>query len=109
MKNFTWNQTLGAFFLAILMLGNSSLFHAARLYAAPNPEIEFQGGEAKPVNINKGTAEELEMIQGIGPTLAQRIIQYREEHGPFKQPDDLMNVNGIGGAKLQKIKAQIAV
>ncbi len=109
MKNGTWMRIVGTFALAVTLLGNSSLFYAVRLYAAPDPKVEFQGGEAKPVNVNKATLEELETVQGIGPTLGQRIIQYRDEHGPFAKPDDLMNVNGIGGVKLEKIKTQITV
>ncbi len=46
--------------------------------------------------INRATASELEALPGIGPTLAQRIAQYRDKHGPFKSKADLLNVPGIG-------------
>ncbi len=62
-----------------------------------------------PLNINTATAEELEELPGIGPELARRIIAYREEHGPFKSVEDLLNVKGIGPATLQKIRDLITV
>ena len=47
------------------------------------------------ININSDDASALELLPGIGETLAQRIIQYREEHGPFTKSEDVMNVPGI--------------
>ncbi len=48
------------------------------------------------VNINKATVEELTQLQGIGPAYAERIVEYREAHGPFERPEGIMNVKGIG-------------
>lgn len=59
------------------------------------------------VPINTATLEQLDSLPGIGPALAARIIQYREEHGPFKSIDDLLNVRGIGPALLAKIRDHI--
>ncbi|PNV79771.1 MAG: competence protein ComEA, partial [Dictyoglomus turgidum] len=59
------------------------------------------------VNINTASKEELESLPGIGPTLAQRIIEYREENGPFGSAEDLLNVKGIGEKKLERIRDQI--
>lgn len=55
------------------------------------------------VNINTATSEELQTLPGIGPTLAQRIIDYRNEHGPFSNLLELTNVKGIGLERLNKI------
>ncbi len=64
------------------------------------------GGE---LNINTATATELETLPGIGPTLAQRIVDYREAHGPFAAVEDIMNVRGIGEGLFSEIRDLIAV
>jgi competence protein ComEA len=48
------------------------------------------------VNINKATVDELSTLKRIGPSYAQRIIDYRQENGPFEKPEDIMKVRGIG-------------
>lgn len=55
------------------------------------------------VNINTATAEELQTLPGIGPTYSQRIIDYREENGPFQTIGELANVEGIGEKRLEAI------
>ena len=59
------------------------------------------------INVNTATAEELETLTGIGPSLAQAIIDYRAEHGDFTAAEDLLNVQGIGEAKLEGFRAEI--
>uniref|UniRef100_A0A7C3MI39 ComEA family DNA-binding protein n=1 Tax=Dictyoglomus thermophilum TaxID=14 RepID=A0A7C3MI39_DICTH len=59
------------------------------------------------ININTASKQQLETLPGIGTTLAQRIIDYRNEHGLFTSYDDLLNVKGIGEKKLEKIKDKI--
>jgi competence protein ComEA len=61
------------------------------------------------ININVATVAELTYLSGIGEVLAQRIVEYREENGPFSQPADLLNVKGIGETKLNNIIHYIAV
>jgi competence protein ComEA len=61
------------------------------------------------VNINTATLAELDTLPGIGPVLGQRIIDYREAHGPFRSPADIMRVSGIGEAYYERIKTQITV
>jgi competence protein ComEA len=48
------------------------------------------------VNLNTATAEELEQVKGIGPKLAEKIIEYRKTNGPFKRAEDIVKVQGIG-------------
>lgn len=61
------------------------------------------------VNINKATKEELQTLQGIGESTAEKIITYRKENGNFKQAEDIKNVPGIGDAKYENIKDKISV
>ena len=61
------------------------------------------------ININTSTVEEIQVLPGIGPLLAQRIVEYREENGPFETNGELMNVSGIGEKKLEEIWDYITV
>ena len=48
------------------------------------------------ININKASVDELSTLKRIGPSYAQRIVDYREQNGPFEKPEDIMKVKGIG-------------
>jgi competence protein ComEA len=61
------------------------------------------------VNVNTAAAEELETLPGIGEVLAQAIISYRDEHGPFTSVDELEEVSGIGPATLEEIRDLVTV
>lgn len=62
------------------------------------------------ININRATAEELAAnLNGIGPTLAQRIIDYRENNGAFQSIEEIKNVSGIGDKRYEDIKDKIVV
>jgi competence protein ComEA len=56
------------------------------------------------ININTATAAELELLPGIGPALAARIVEDREKKGPFKSVDDLDRVRGIGPETIRKLR-----
>ncbi len=61
------------------------------------------------LNINTATAEELSALDGIGDSIAQKIIAYREENGDFSDISEIMNVKGIGKSKYEAIKDKIFV
>ena len=63
---------------------------------APTDPLSTEPTVPALVNLNTATAEQLMTLPGIGETLAQRIIQYRHEHGTFQSIGELANVNGIG-------------
>lgn len=62
-----------------------------------------------PINVNQASAEDLTLLDGIGPVLAERIVEQRERAGPFESVEDLMDVKGIGPKKLKKIREYITV
>ena len=61
------------------------------------------------IDLNSATFEKLMLLPGIGETLAQRIITYRETVGPFRQTEDLLNVEGIGRDSLSEIQNYIRI
>ena len=71
-----------------------------------NPESLLR---SKKVNINTGTEKELDSLPGIGSTMAKRIIEYREQNGPFTKIEDIKHVKGIGDGLFKKIKDKITV
>lgn len=60
------------------------------------------------VNVNTASAAELERLPGVGETVAQRIVEHREENGAFKSVEDLMLVRGIGEKSFERIKPYVA-
>ena len=88
--------------LMIALLAAAAVPAPALAAAASAP-----GGEK--VNINAATADQLTALPGIGPSYAQRIVEYREKNGPFKKVEDLLNVTGIGEKTFEKIKDRITV
>jgi competence protein ComEA len=61
------------------------------------------------INVNTATAEQLETLPGIGPVLAGSIVEYREQNGPFTSVDQLLEVSGIGEARLADIRDLVTV
>jgi competence protein ComEA len=75
----------------------------------PTPGEEIAAATTELININTAAQFELESLPRIGPTIAQRIIQYREENGPFLSIEDIINVPGIGPVTFERIKDLITV
>ncbi|MCX7994645.1 MAG: helix-hairpin-helix domain-containing protein [candidate division WOR-3 bacterium] len=63
--------------------------------------------EAKQISINSASLEEIELLPGIGPALARRIIEYRERNGGFKEISEIKKVKGIGEKLFEKIRPYI--
>jgi competence protein ComEA len=62
-----------------------------------------------PININRATARQLDALDGIGPVIAARIVEYRKINGSFLSVDDLQKVSGIGAAKFAQIKSKVRI
>lgn len=79
---------------------------AASAYA----EYQFgTDGDNHRLNINRASVSQLSALDGIGDTLAQRIVDYRDKNGDFKSTRDILNVKGIGETKYNKFKDYITV
>ena len=62
-----------------------------------------------PINLNAATVAQLEALPGIGPKMAERIVDYRDKNGGFKKIEELMNIQGIGEKNFLRIKDLITV
>lgn len=90
-------KSLHIFTLAILLLSLSTVAFAE------------SGTASGVVNINTADASQLALLPRIGEKAAQRIIEYRTEHGPFKKVTDLMQVKGVGAKTFDGLSAYVAV
>ncbi|MBL7071644.1 MAG: helix-hairpin-helix domain-containing protein [Candidatus Omnitrophica bacterium] len=70
-------------------------------------ELDLLLEEAKSININQASFEEMMMLNGVGPALAHRIIEYRRQNGPFRSKEDILNIPGIGPKKFEAVKERI--
>jgi comEA protein len=61
------------------------------------------------VNVNTASAAELQLLPGVGPSLAARIVEHREKNGAFKAPEDLLLVRGIGERSFENLRPYVAV
>lgn len=79
------------------------------LNANPTPVANPPALASGKININTAGVAELDKLSGVGPVLAERILQYRSEHGPFARAEDLENVSGIGPKIFEKMASQVTV
>lgn len=74
----------------------------------PGPVRPLTGLElvllGRPVDLDRATVEDLSAVPGIGPGLAAEVVRDREEHGPFRSPDGLRRVRGIGPARMERAR-----
>ena len=89
------------FLIAVLAVGSMTFSVLQPVHAAE--------AQAKVVNINTASVQELELLHGVGPATANRIAEYRTEHGGFKNADELVQVRGIGEKKYEKMKEQVSI
>ncbi|MGB3081643.1 MAG: ComEA family DNA-binding protein [Candidatus Omnitrophota bacterium] len=108
-------------FLSLLFLAGALILYGKRTRLRPRimiikegvkeqhtlREVEGRLKEARRVNVNTASAEELKAIPGIGEKSAAKIIEYRDAHGGFEVESDLLNVKGMGKKKLEKIREYI--
>ena len=99
---------MAAVFLAVLAAARlGELVRAAGSDYTVTAQYQLEEPQKELVNVNTAGREELESLSGIGPALAQRIIDHREANGPFLYPEDWTRVKGIGEGTLSGILDQI--
>ena len=77
--------------------------------AAPPAATKAEASEARPVDLNTADTAALESVPGIGKSLSQRIVAFREKNGPFQSVDDLLKVQGVGEKSIQKLRPYLTV
>jgi competence protein ComEA len=99
--------------IRILMVAIAAIALSAPVLSAqtkaPAPKQAATATAGAPVNLNTASAEQLATIPGVGPKMAERIIDYRQKNGSFKKIEDLMNVSGVGEKSFLKMKPLITV
>jgi len=82
---------------------------AAPVAAAPPAAPNAAASEARPIDLNTADSAALESVPGIGKSLSQRILSFREKNGPFQSVDDLLKIQGIGEKSIQKLRPYLTV
>jgi competence protein ComEA len=93
----------------VMVIALAAVAAAAPSRAAAPAAAKSAAADAKPVDINTAGAPELESVPGIGKSLAQRILAFREKNGAFATVDDLLKVQGIGEKSLQHLRPYLTV
>ena len=75
----------------------------------PTETSDAENSQEEKVNLNTADVDELMTLPGIGPVIAQRIVDFREEYGPFSAVEELLDVSGIGEKKLEDVKDLVYV
>jgi comEA protein len=91
-----------------------TLMFALACSACSSRQVYMAAADTAPIstnaiNINTATAEELEVLPRIGPKTAQKIVEFREQHGPFRRVEHLMQIPGISEKKFLEIRPHIRV
>jgi competence ComEA-like helix-hairpin-helix protein len=88
---------------------NQLLSASAKANDQQSPSAFLTAPQPQPININTASAKELEGLPGIGKGLAERIIEHREKHGPFRRAEHLIIVHGISDRRFRALRDLITV
>jgi competence protein ComEA len=106
---------LPAFFISLLMLSFAACHQAKQSSSTALPQTPAgqsatrQNPSSGCLNLNKASAEELGALQGVGEVMAQKIIAYREQHGGFRRPQELIILEGFSEKKFRAIAERVCV
>jgi competence protein ComEA len=105
-KSAQW--TVAVLLGGVMILLGLHVLASLRAGARPSEHVESDGPIYR-MDLNRAGAAELAQLEGIGPTLAERIVAHRRTHGPYRTVDDLRQVSGIGGKRLDRIRRWVCV
>jgi len=111
---FAPNADADAVNLAAVLADGTRIYVPRRTTATPHHPALSTGIPASatllaPIDLNSADVQELQSLPGIGPKLAQRIVEYRQKHGAFHQVEDLLKVKGIGQSLLEKVRPYLTI
>ena len=110
MKQERWKVALAVIFLLVSGFWYSHLYYDGKMIQETVPVVEtVEIAVDDAINLNTASKEELMLLDGIGEKMAERILTYREEHGPFAKIEDIQNVKGIGEKTYAKIAEELTV
>jgi competence protein ComEA len=89
-------------FLAPSLTGAAPPSHTGAAATAAAPD-------SSPVNINTADVKELMKLEGVGRRVAEKIVEYRDTHGPFKKPEELRKVEGVGNGLWERNRTRIVI
>jgi competence protein ComEA len=92
---------------ALAFLVVALMFAVVPVVAYSEPPGSVQQVSLTAVNINTAPSEELQELPGIGPVLAERVVQYRQAHGPFTSVEQIKEVKGVGAVLFEKVKDRL--
>ena len=94
--------------VSVLLLLVLAVSAPAPVVAAP-AKAAPAGSEVRPVDLNTADSAALETVPGIGKSLSQRIVAFRDKNGPFQSVDDLLKIQGVGEKSIQKLRPYLTV
>jgi competence protein ComEA len=95
--------------LAWVMLICLSLALTPLSALAQQSKSSAKAASTEKINLNTATAEQLQTLPGVGPSIAKRILDHRTKNGKFNKVEEILNVKGIGEKKFQKMKDRLVV
>lgn len=110
MKRERWKVTLAVVFLLVSGCWYSYRYYDGQMVRQTAPSLPRENDVAdEKINLNTAGKEELMLLDGIGEELAERILEYRMENGPFAKTEEIQNVKGIGEKTYAKIAEELTI